>query len=261
MDDPRRSILQQVASGQLTPAEAAVLLSQVEPDPAPLPPSNGSGSQGGRLSRIRISGQFGTARVTGDPSVLEAIVEGPHRARREGDLLLVEGESIDSLTSGFSFSRSDRWHALAQTAKNRPLWVRMNPDIPLDIELAAGTLSIRHIRSAIRAEVSAGTARIEGFASPIDVAVASGTLRATGVLDHGASHLRCEAGTIRVHLERGSSVRVSARAGLGRVVLPEEGSAVSRAWLVGGSREATVGQGDGTLEVEASMGTVHVSAD
>ena len=255
----RRDILRRVAEGTLTPAEAAVLLSQLEAGEAPAPTD--------RVKRVRISGQFGTARVVGDASVREAVAEGPHRARRDGDELVIESESVDEMAAHFNFSRSDRpWRTFTRGAKHIPLTVRMHPDLPLQVDLAAGTLSVRGVRGPILAEVSAGTVRIDEFESPIDVAVASGTVRATGVLDRGDSRVRCEAGTVRIHLERGSSVRVKARAGLGKVVLPEEGRERERdrgprGWLVGGTREVVVGDGDGSLEVEASMGTVHVSAE
>lgn len=256
-EEDRREILRRVAEGTLSPAEAAVLLSQV--DASTLRDGDGP------LRCVRIVGQFGTARVTGDTGVREAVAEGPHQARRDGDTLVIESLALDDFATGihgFSFSRSDRpWRHFARGARTIPLNVRMHPDIPLEVELSAGTLSVRDVKSTIHAEVSAGTVRIDGFASPVDIGVASGTVRAEGVLDKGASRVRCEAGTVRVHLRRGSSVRVSARAGLGKVVIPEESGAPSRGWLVGGTREATVGRGAGTLEVEASMGTVHVSAD
>ena len=256
--DERRDILRRVADGTLTPAEAAVLLSQVGRGEAPPPP-------GDRVRRVRVAGQFGTARVLGDPSVREAVAEGPHRARREGDELIIESELPDELATHFSFSRSDRpWKAFARGAKHVPLTVRMHPDLPLDVDLAAGTLSVRGVRGPITADVSAGTVRIDGFQRPIDVTVASGTVRLTGVLSDGDSRVRCEAGTVRVHLDRGSSVRVRARAGLGKVVIPDDQAydrSGPRSWLVGGAREAVVGDGEGTLDVEASMGTVHVSAD
>src|SRR5207244_3518286 len=157
----------------LTPAEAAVLLSQLDSGEAPVSTE--------QLRRVRISGQFGTARVLGDLSVLEAIAEGPHRARREGDELVIESESVDEMASHFNFSRSDRpWRSFARGAKHIPLTVRMHPDLPLEVDLAAGTLSVRGVRGPILAEVSAGTVRIDDFESPIDVAVASGTVRATG---------------------------------------------------------------------------------
>ncbi len=65
---------------------------------------------------------------------------------------------------------------------------------------------------------------------------------------------------VRVHLERGSSVRVSGRAAIGKVQLPTA-TVDQRQWLTGGTAEAVVGEGTGRLEVEASMGTVRVSAE
>src|SRR5437870_5083469 len=140
--ESRRDILRRVAEGTLSPAEAAVLLSQVEADETPV--------QGNGVRRIRIAGQFGTARVVGDPSVREAVAEGPHRARREADELIIESEALSDADRGFRFhfSRTDRpWHSLAHSVKGVPLTVRMHPDLPLEVDLAAGTLAVRGVRA------------------------------------------------------------------------------------------------------------------
>src|SRR5207253_2195043 len=70
--------------------------------------------------------------------------------------------------------------------------IRMNPELPLDVELMAGTLRVRGLRSPIRADVSAGSARVEGFAGPLDLSVATGSVHATGILTGGNSRVRCD---------------------------------------------------------------------
>jgi hypothetical protein len=90
-----------------------------------------------------------------------------------------------------------------------------------------------------------------------------------------------------VHLTHGSSVRVKAAATLGKVNLFGErerdrdhdrgrnrdfhwedlaGPGINRVLgdvlgKLGGNHEATIGGGEGTLDVEVSMGAVHLSAD
>ncbi len=259
--DARKQILADVAAGRLSPEEAAVRLEQVEhPSPASEP--------GQPPRRVRIVSTVGVTEIIGDRGVREAVAEGPHAVRPEGDALVIESEAADEEAS-WVFSRRERRHHGWRRLPIR-LTVRMNPDLPLEVDLGAGTLSIRDVKGPIRARASAGTARIEGFASPLDIAVLSGTVRASGVLSSGDSRVRCEAGTVRIHLERGSSVRVRAHTALGKVVLPNSAESRGpirvevhrrRGWPIGSDEQATVGAGAGTLEVEASMGTVQVSAD
>src|SRR5882672_6848386 len=113
MQDERRAVLERVARGEITPTEAASLLEAMEspspqsptdeadprdwardwerqpdwgPSPPPPPPQAGEGA----ATRIRVSRSIGSADIIGDPSVREAVAEGPHMARREGDTLVIE---------------------------------------------------------------------------------------------------------------------------------------------------------------------------
>jgi hypothetical protein len=79
------------------------------------------------------------------------------------------------------------------------------------------------------------------------------------VLSDGQSKVRCEAGTVKIGLEAGSSVRVQARSTLGRISLPGEAAGIAEGWTMGGEqREATVGAGQGQLDVETTTGAVWV---
>jgi hypothetical protein len=82
---------------------------------------------------------------------------------------------------------------------------------------------------------------------------------ASGRLDSGASKVLCEMGSVKINLEKGSSVRISARTTLGRVAI--EGAGVERAGAARPGRDATIGSGAATLDVECTMGSVKVSAD
>jgi hypothetical protein len=292
VQDERRAVLERVARGELSPTEAASLLEQMEPKPAagpaaeerdpkdwaadweqepdwapsaPPPPPAGEreGEAEGAATRIRVLRSLGTADIIGDPSVREAVAEGPHVARREGDALVIEGQDYDfDPRAGFMFGwdrdarrdmrrlqrmhhhRSRRWGDMG------PLRIRVNPDLALEVDSMAGRLRIRGVHGPIRANVQAGNTDIEDFRGTLDLSCQAGSIRARGRLDHGASHVRCDAGAVRIHLERGSSVRVTARSTLGKVVVD------------GDRRErVTIGGGDGTLEIDATMGAVNVSAE
>jgi hypothetical protein len=296
MDDDRKAVLERVARGEISPAEGASLLEEIEartassspPPPtdgptdwaadwsqqndwAPPPPSPGVGAD--RAAKIRVVRAIGTAEIVGDPTVSEAVAEGPHAARREGDTLVIEGQG-DFEVAGFRFGDFGEFGPFGRRGGPRlghrpgpypnwrrrsgfpfgdllPLRVRVNPDLPLEVEAQAGKLTIRGVHAEIKVEVQAGSTEIVDFRAPLDLTVQAGSVRARGRLDHGASRVRCEAGGVRIRLERGSSVRVSARATLGKVQFDsDEGR---DPWVVGG--------GEGTLDITATMGSVRVTAD
>jgi hypothetical protein len=282
MQDERRAVLERVARGELSPTEAASLLEELEsgaqqppeperdprdwaadwvsqPDWTPAPPPT-AGSEAG-AARIRVVRTMGTADIVGDPTVREAVAEGPHVARREGETLVIEGEDDPfGMGAGFRFgwhqgppnphrmrrhARGFRWSDIT------PLRIRVNPDLPLEVDAQAGKLRIRGVHGPIRANVQAGSTDISDFRQTLDLNVQAGSVVARGRLDQGASRIHCEAGSLRIHLERGSSVRVSARATLGKVRF---GSADPRTpWVIGA--------GEASLDIDATMGSVAVTAD
>jgi len=250
-DDARRKILEAVAAGRMDPGLAADALSDIdagyEPDLSGeeaertvtaerrVEVRTPASSRATAITSIKVDGNFRSIEVVGDSDVREAVAEGPHRVRWEGDVLVIDG------TAGFDHDDDDdedrpdfgewfrttgprRIHkarmAYARGGadfKSRPLRVRMNPDLPLDARVEAGPLTIRRVRGPLKARVAAGPLVIEGFASPIDVRVAAGKVVASGRLDHGVSTIDCDAGKVKLHLEHGSDARVNASATLGKV--------------------------------------------
>ncbi len=304
MNERQRAILQQVAEGRLSPEEAVVLLEQAEQNERPERPERGdeAGQEGaddgaapggqssppgtgaeGATGRVRVVGSFRSARVIGDPTVREAVVDGPHVARREGDLLIVGSTLEDFELPGFVFNRGRwswrltvppganpgrpprgrRWWA-GEEAWQRPwsqsqLTVRMRPDLPLEVELSAGTLRAHGVTGPLHFDVRAGSARIEGAHGPLDATVAAGSLRLDALLRAGESRIRCDASSVRIHLERGSSVLLRARAELSHLSLPHRG--VVGGWSGGEREEVKLGDGAATLEIDANMSSVGVTAD
>lgn len=282
MEDERRAVLERVARGELSPAEAASLLEDIEAGTEPerdprdwaadwSEPATNSEPQtmpppvaGGGATRIRVVCSIGTADVVGDPTVREAVAEGPHVARREGDVLVIEGQPTEfEMGPGFMFNWAEGRHERHVRMRRQMrhgrgfnwgdvvhLRVRVNPDLPLDTEAQAGRVRVRGVHGPIRANVQAGGLDISDFRSPFDVNVQAGSVSARGRLDGGASRVNCEAGSVRINLERGSSVRVSAHTTLGKVTF--DGDARSP-WIVGA--------GDGTLDISGTMGSVRVSAE
>lgn len=252
MDDLRRQILEQVRSGELSPEDAAERLENIEPEP---PQTGGTGS----IARVRLVGDFLSAKVSADASVLEAVAEGPHSARREGDTLIITSEGAgEADTHEFRFSKTDRPRViLGLGSKPRPVVVRMNPALALEADISVGSLSVDGVRGPINASIDAGSVKVEGAASPVDLSVDAGSVQVTALLDRGASRVRCDAGSVKVSLTKGSSVRVVARTDIGKVVLGD-GTATKGLRIGGTSDEHVFGDGAGTLDVQTGVGRVVV---
>ena len=262
MKDLRREILSQVAAGTLSPEEGAARLDSIDseapaaaPAGAQIPPAALPAGPAGRL--VKLISQFGSAEIVGDPSVAFAIAEGPHRARQEGDAMVIEHQPFDdddSFSFGHGGSRRVVVNGLA--IERRKLKVRMNPDLALVANVQAGNVRVDGVHGPISSEVQAGNCKVSDFRGTLDLVVQAGNVIASGRLDGGASKVRCEMGSVKINLERGSSVRITARTTLGKVAI--EGEAAG-----GGQpgREVRIGSGAGTLEIECTMGNVKVVAD
>jgi hypothetical protein len=250
VNERQRTILQDVAEGRLSPEDAAQLLDEAEearddehPDgPAEQRPSAGTAG----IQRVRLVQTFRAARVVGDPDVAEAVVEGLHVAEREGDVLVVHGDDVPG-AHGFAFSRGDRpWYP------SRPERSGRDPrDAGEDFHWWPGSWG--------SPPGWAGRwGLFDPFHGPLDLSVEAGSLKGSGLLAAGSSRIRCQAGSVKINLERGSSVRVRARTELGKVLLPGDAN-----WIGGSdaAREVTVGDGEALLEIETNMGSVVVSAD
>jgi hypothetical protein len=264
MKDMRREILSQVAAGTITAEEGAARLESLdsaqtppplEPVSAPVAPP--AGAQTAR--QIKVISQIGSAEIVGDPSVAYVVADGPHTVRQDGDTMVICQAPFEE-NDHFTFSHGDRRLTVnGIDFHKRKLTVRMNPKLPLFASVQAGSVRIEGVQGPISAEVQAGNCQVSGFRGPLDFVIQMGNLSASGQLDSGASKVRCEMGSVKINLEKGSSVRVTARTTLGRVSIEGEGS---HNVVVGDtSKDATIGSGTGSLDVECTMGNVRVSAD
>jgi hypothetical protein len=264
MKDIRREILNQVAGGTISPEEAAARLEALEEQPSPststaeaapaLPAAPGVVAR-----KVRVVSQFGAAEIVGDPSVAVAVADGQHRARQEGDTMVIEHrpfEETDSFTFGQSGSRKIVLNGLDW--QRRKFLVRMNPDLELVAVVQAGNVRVDGVHGPITCEVQAGSCRVADFRSWLNVSVQAGDFMASGRLDQGASKVRCEMGSVKVQLEKGSSVRITARTQLGKIAI--DGSGTERALTTGG-KEVSIGGGAGTLDIDCTMGNVKIGVD
>jgi hypothetical protein len=305
IEDAKRRILEQVAEGSLSPSEAAERLAALnhtgEAGPAPDADTEPArtyertvaASGPSSVETIKVRGTFRAVEIIGDPSVRDAVADGGHSARHEGDTLVIEAGTLefddddDDDDDWFRFASGRaigyRRRVGMRLRSGAALQVRMNPDLALDAKVEAGPLTIKQVHGPIKARVSAGPLKIDEFEGPIDLHVAAGPIKARGRLDRGESAIQCEAGSVNIQLSEDSSVRVKATATLGKVHLfgrRHDRDRDDREWhwedlagpgvnrivgdvlgKLGGSHEATIGAGEGTLDVEVAMGAVHISTE
>jgi hypothetical protein len=236
----RREILSRVAAGTISPEEAAAKLDEINQSERQAESS---------IRTVRVVRQLGSFEIIGDPSVRDAVAEGPHHARIVGDVMVFEGGSSDG--------PGDFMFGLGRNLLREALLVRMNPALGLDVQIQGGDCRVRGVEGPIRARVQAGSATIDGFANAVDLSVQAGDLQATGRLDTGDSRIACKMGSASLHLERGSSVRIKARSSLGDVELPDR-SGQTRGT---GNGDFVVGAGAASLAIDSTLGSVKVTTD
>jgi hypothetical protein len=284
----RRRILEQVARGELSPDQAADALALLDdadaapaaptPPTAPTPPSSPTppsapapptpptpstppprrperdtpptaGAATSSISTVRIRSACRAVTVVADPEIQTAVADGEHTATIEDGALVIH--AVIDRPPGFSFIRSPRprlrarvIHLTGEDALIPPLTVRMNPQLAFDGEVDAGSMSVTGLRGPVRAVASAGSVNIDGFDGPVNLRVAAGSLTARGRITSGQSHIDCDAGKVTLRLTPDSSVTVRARVTLGQLHTPEQ-----------------VGDGAGSLEVEANLGAVDIAVE
>ena len=268
MEEQKREILNLVATGSISAAEGAARLEALDGEGKPSPatstatllpdPAPRASAASARI--VKVLSVFGSADILGDPSVAFAVADGPHKARVDGDTMVIEhtpfeenhtfyfGHEERRVVNGFDFSGK------------RHLTVRMNPDLPLVANVQAGNIRIEGVRGPITAEVQAGNCKVQDCVSPLNLVVQAGNITASGRLESGTSKIRCEMGSVKLNLQKGSSVRVAARSTMGKVVV-EGDSAVERMIAGKSVNDVTIGGGDSILDVECTMGSVKLSAD
>ena len=254
MNDPRREILSQVAAGKISAEEGAARLEALESEPAlPSTPRPSPASPAGAgIKQVRVVARLGNTEIIGDPSVSYAVADGPHKARQEGDTMVIEQSPLDDEAS-FEFSRPEGRVRVPRVDIGGKLTVRMNPALSIAAKTQAGNLRIDGMKAGVTAEVQAGNCDIAGFRGPMNLKVTAGNVTARGRLDSGASAIRCQMGEVRVVLDKTSSVRIRARTTMGEISFENIEPA--------GKSELTVGSGAGTLECDCTMGTIRIAVE
>lgn len=239
MNDPKREILNQVAAGTISAEEGAARLEALESEPSPAAPPPAPPPTTA-IRQVTVNSRFGNTEIVGDPTVSGAVADGPHRARQEGDTLVID-QSLLSGETTFQFNRSRI--SIPGFETNNRLVVRMNPALALRTRVQAGNLQIQGVKGPVTSDVQAGNCLVQGFAGPVNLMVSAGNLEASGRLDGGTSAIRCQMGEVKVDLDKTSNVRITAHTTLGKVDIE-------------GVRDQVVGNGAGTLDISCTMGDV-----
>lgn len=267
MEEKKREILNQVRTGTITAEEGAARLDALAAEAEAPAATATAAPRHGDISApiapvarsVKVVSQFGSAEIVADPSVAVAVAEGPHRARVDGDTLILEHmpfQDEDTFTFGLAGRKIEINGFDFKT--RRSMKVRMNPDLPLAANVQAGNVRVEGVHGPITAEVQAGNCQLNDFRSPFDVLVQAGSVTASGRLNAGTSRVRCEMGSVRINLDKGSSVKITARTTLGKVSVDDAGG--ERAVAGPGGKDVTIGAGAATLDVECTMGNVRLSA-
>ena len=278
MTDAQRAILERVASGELDPQSATRLLDELNTGPVTselddevddddvdgeerrtdeAPKSGGERHDDTEPVRgVRVVASAGSVRVVGDPTVARLSVDGPHTMRRSGDIVVVEcSPLLDVLSFEHGLGRfvsGGVTHRPRFRGGGRPVVVvRVNPDLPLDVDVTAGHAVVSGAHGAMRCSVSAGSAVLRDVTGPVEASVTAGSLTVQGPLRTGNSRITCDMGSATVRLDPGADVRVKVRANLGKaaVDLPQDDEGVF-----------VVGSGAAELDVESNLSSVTVSA-
>jgi hypothetical protein len=288
-----RALLDDVAAGRVSPAQAGELLAEASDAPPGTEPaadaasSSASGDVWADVSdptgaqsatqqqesqteeskpgnepavssarRVVVRAVGRRVKVIGEPSVTTVSVDGPHVVRRDGDTVSVNSEGeLGASVDGFTLMRSRSLEDIRDTlfGLRRELAVRVNPSLEVEIEVTAGGLTVERVPNLSQVRVTAGSAKLVDSDGPLDMLVQAGSARVDMSPTKGRSRLRVESGSLDVRLGDRADVRVRTDAQLGKVV-----------WHgprhQGAADEVTVGSGSAVLDLEVVMGSVQVRA-
>jgi hypothetical protein len=258
-------VLARVAAGQLTPAQALDLLGPTEPDDegapamADRPPTAAGGRRprppdydGPRRLVLRTSAR--SIQITTDPSVHEVAIDGDHELHRDGDDLVVENPTaLEDRTGRYSYASSIA-RALPQLGST--LVIRMNPDLALAAELNAAALKLHGTPAGIRLRLLATSVKFDGYVGSVDIDAAASSIKGVMTLV-GQNRIDCESTSCKLSLSPNSDVTIRSQNQMGKMVLP--GAVVKGAITGSESAESVIGQGRGSLAIEATMSSVVIA--
>lgn len=245
-----RSILDRVASGEITPDEGQRLLAA-----SGRTPTTAAAAAPVERVALRVTGVKLT--VLADPGVHTAVADGPHRVLHEGGTLVITSD----LSTG-DYATETPWSAFRTWVNSgfRPaerIIVRVNPTLPLDVSLTAGSLRLSGQQAPVSVVVEAGATRLENGRGPLQVSTRTGSAEISWQFT-GSSAIAVELGSAAIRLLPGSDATVTVDSSVGAASV--SGPEGSRGSLPGGAiAPFAVGEGHGSLAVNARLGSVDVT--
>ena len=229
---------------------------QPEPEPEPEPstepvqtkPVNTSG-----VERVSVRAVGRRVRIVGETSVATLSADGPHVLRRNGSVLEVSSDGeLGASIDGFSLLRSaprnlDDFRALGL---GKELFLRVNPNIIVDVEVTAGSLNTERVPHLGKIRVTAGGAKLLDVAEINDALIQAGQATIKGAIRTGRNRIRAESGSLSITLGDESDVTIKGDAQLGKV-----------SWSGGhdgAGDEVVMGNGSAKLDIEVVMGHAQV---
>ena len=207
----------------------------------------------GGVERISVRAVGRRVRILGETSVATLSADGPHVLRRNGSVLEVSSDGeLGASLDGFSILRSaprslDDFRSLGL---GKELFLRVNPDLIVDVEVTAGSLNTERVPHLGKVRVTAGAAKLLDVTEINDALVQAGQATIKSTITSGRNRVRAESGTLSITLADESNVTVTGEAQLGRI-----------SWAGGHSGagdEVVMGSGSAKLEIEVVMGHAQV---
>ncbi len=263
MSTDLRTILDRVASGEITPQEGQALLDQEAAERGHQRVAVPSADARTAVARLAVRGTGARLTVIADPTVDTAVAEGPHRVSQEGDLLLirsgVEGEGYETTGTPATFKDwvSAGWRGATGQRGGTPLRVRVNPHLPLDLTVVAGSLHLAGVQAPVRVVVEAGSAKLADGRGALDLTVTTGSADVAWQFT-GESSVGVELGSAAVRVLPGSDVVVTTDGAMAKLAVTTP-DGVLGSDRVGRLGPVTVGAGAGRLAVTARLGAAEVT--
>ncbi len=258
-----RTLLEQVAAGEISPEEAEGLLARAttpgQPGPAseqPPAPEEAPDAAPGQVRRVVVRASAVRLVVIGDEAVATAAAEGPHRVEQSDDVLTVHsdlrvGDEAEPPRSVFA-----GWLTNAQRAGST-LTVRVNPSLPLEVLNVAGAVELHGMRAPTSVGVEAGSARLYDGIGPVVLSVATGSADVEWQF-HGQCRVGADLGSARVTAMPGSNVSITADATLGTATIRLADGTTLKA-TPEGHPPVLAGAGTGRLSTTARLGALTVT--
>ncbi len=267
MTSDTEAVLKRVASGELTPEEALKLLDGGHADPvaaehaepifgtppvtrAPAPVARG-------LVRLRVNSSYRSLEIVADPQVAQALVTGEHSVQLDDGVMVITTPGpwdSDNETPLFSFSALPRTLNWIRSWRDRQVRIRVNPEIPLELDVTGVELNVSGVTGGMTARINASAVKLDRVEGPIDLQTFSSSLKGT-VLIRGKSQLVSESSSVRLTLATGSDVKVEATSRMGRLNLPDDAGTHPRD---GETSRFKVGGGENLLTVDSVMSSVMI---